>query len=94
MIRKISQVKHERGKGKTQLSVGSDRTYLSGVDVAVRKRHRGIILVHYFTTQSADDGGIDVVTEWDFFRKSTKPGVADWAVVISHVIVVTGRKLQ
>ena len=42
-------------------------SYLSGINIAVRKRHWGIILVHDFATQTTDNSRINVMAEWDFF---------------------------
>lgn len=42
-------------------------SHLSGINIAIRKRHWRIILVHNFATQATDDGRINVVTEGNFF---------------------------
>ena len=46
---------------------GEHSSYLSGINIAIRKRHWRIILVHNVATQATDDGRINVMTEWNFF---------------------------
>ena len=53
--------------GKNGSSTQRVGPYLSGINIAVRKCHWRVILVHDFATQATDNSRINVVAEWHFF---------------------------
>ena len=65
--------------------------YLPGINIAIRKRHWRVILVHNFATQPTDDGRINVMTEWNFFCQLAKPRITDGTIAVFHVVVITCR---
>ena len=55
-----------QGRGK-EVSTWWVRSYLSGINIAVRKCHWCIILIHDFAAQATYNSWINVMAEWHLF---------------------------
>ena len=69
--------------------------YLSGVNLtAVGECHRRVVLVHYLARYPANDGRVDMVAEWHFFRECTDAGITNGTVDVLRLRLIACRQLE